>query len=116
MPSTPDDIVKDECGAAAAPAGLRALEEALDAIFSYSTIRGLVVDVRINAGGSDPYGLALASPLANTAQASSRTGPPINTAPYVRPEDRTLISSIAPICAWVGRMAPGQGAESRCRV
>ena len=46
-------------------AGLKALEEALDAIFSDSTIRGLVIDVRINFGGSDPYGLAIASRLAN---------------------------------------------------
>ncbi len=47
-------------------AGLQALEEALDAIFSDSTIRGLVIDVRINFGGSDPYGLEIASRLANT--------------------------------------------------
>jgi hypothetical protein len=47
-------------------AGLEALEGALDSIFSDSTIRGLVIDVRINFGGSDPYGLAIASRLANT--------------------------------------------------
>ncbi len=46
-------------------AGLKALEEALDAIFSDTTLRGLVIDVRINFGGSDPYGLAIASRLAN---------------------------------------------------
>jgi hypothetical protein len=47
-------------------AGLKALEGALDEIFSDSTIRAIVIDVRINFGGSDPYGLAIASRLANT--------------------------------------------------
>ena len=46
-------------------AGMKALDDALDAIFSDITIRGLVIDVRINFGGSDPYGLAIASRLAN---------------------------------------------------
>jgi hypothetical protein len=45
--------------------GLQALETALDAIFSGPTLRGLVIDVRINFGGADPYGLAIASRLAN---------------------------------------------------
>jgi hypothetical protein len=44
--------------------GLDALEGALDEIFSDSTLKGLVVDVRINFGGDDPYGLAIASRLA----------------------------------------------------
>ncbi|HEY7288162.1 MAG TPA: S41 family peptidase [Vicinamibacterales bacterium] len=44
--------------------GLTALEEALDAIFAdASSWSGLVIDVRINGGGSDPYGLAIASRL-----------------------------------------------------
>jgi hypothetical protein len=47
-------------------AGLVALEAALDTIFSDSKLRGLVFDVRINFGGADPYGLALASRLATT--------------------------------------------------
>ena len=42
-------------------AGLAALEAALDDIFSD---RALVIDVRINGGGADPYGLAIASRLA----------------------------------------------------
>jgi Peptidase family S41/Tricorn protease C1 domain len=45
--------------------GLQALETALDEIFSDSTLRALVIDVRINFGGADPYGLAIASRLAN---------------------------------------------------
>jgi Peptidase family S41 len=44
--------------------GLHALEEALDAIFAEApSWRGLVIDVRINGGGDDPYGLAIASRL-----------------------------------------------------
>jgi hypothetical protein len=44
--------------------GLTALEDALDAIFAdASSWPGLVIDVRINGGGSDPYGLAIASRL-----------------------------------------------------
>lgn len=45
--------------------GLAALEGALDTIFSDAlSWPGLVIDVRINGGGSDPYGLAIASRLA----------------------------------------------------
>jgi hypothetical protein len=44
--------------------GLTSLEEALDAIFAdASSWPGLVIDVRINGGGEDPYGLAIASRL-----------------------------------------------------
>jgi len=45
--------------------GLTALEAALDTIFTGADQwKGLVVDVRINGGGADPYGLAIASRLA----------------------------------------------------
>lgn len=44
--------------------GLIALEAALDTIFSDPRLKGLVIDVRINFGGADPYGLAIASRLA----------------------------------------------------
>lgn len=47
-------------------AGLAALEAALDDIFSDRALRALVIDVRINGGGADPYGLAIASRLATT--------------------------------------------------
>jgi C-terminal processing protease CtpA/Prc len=47
-------------------AGLVALEAALDSIFSDPKLRALVLDVRINFGGADPYGLAVASRLAST--------------------------------------------------
>ena len=44
--------------------GLVALEAALDTIFAGAGAwRGLVTDVRINGGGADPYGLAIASRL-----------------------------------------------------
>lgn len=45
-------------------AGLSALEAALDTIFSDPKLKSLVIDVRINFGGDDPYGLAIASRLA----------------------------------------------------
>jgi len=45
-------------------AGLTALESALDEIFSDPDLKALVIDVRINFGGEDPYGLAIASRLA----------------------------------------------------
>lgn len=45
-------------------AGLEALENALDEIFSDPNLKALVIDVRINFGGEDPYGLAIASRLA----------------------------------------------------
>jgi C-terminal processing protease CtpA/Prc len=44
--------------------GLQALEAALDAIFSDPALKQLVIDVRVNFGGFDPYGLAIASRLA----------------------------------------------------
>ena len=44
--------------------GLVALEAALDTIFTDPKLKGLVIDVRINFGGADPYGLAIASRLA----------------------------------------------------
>src|SRR5207247_10452404 len=44
---------------------LEALEKALDAIFKDSAkLTGLVIDVRINGGGSDVFGISIASRLA----------------------------------------------------
>jgi len=46
--------------------GLAALEAALDTIFAAtSRWKGMVIDVRINDGGADPYGLAIAARLAS---------------------------------------------------
>lgn len=47
-------------------AGLADLEAALDEVFSDATLKRLVIDVRINFGGADPYGLAIASRLATS--------------------------------------------------
>jgi len=47
-------------------AGLAALEAALDDICSDRALGALVIDVRINGGGADPYGLAIASRLATS--------------------------------------------------
>ena len=46
-------------------AGLVNLEKALDEIFSDAALKALVIDVRINFGGDDPYGLAIATRLAS---------------------------------------------------
>jgi hypothetical protein len=46
--------------------GQQALDAALDEIFSDANLSRLVIDVRFNSGGSDPYGLAIASRLATT--------------------------------------------------
>lgn len=44
--------------------GLEALESALDEVFAEArSWKGLVIDVRINNGGDDPYGLAIARRL-----------------------------------------------------
>jgi C-terminal processing protease CtpA/Prc len=44
--------------------GLEALESALDQVFAEAgSWSGLVIDVRINNGGDDPYGLAIARRL-----------------------------------------------------
>ncbi|MDQ6676392.1 MAG: S41 family peptidase [Acidobacteriota bacterium] len=43
---------------------LRALEGALDSIFSDRNLQGLVIDMRLSFGGSDELGLAIASRLA----------------------------------------------------
>ena len=44
--------------------GTAALEAALDTIFQNSArLRGLVIDVRLNGGGNDPWGVAVASRL-----------------------------------------------------
>jgi len=48
-------------------AGLAALEAALDTAFANArTWKGLVIDVRLNGGGADPYGIAIARRLTAT--------------------------------------------------
>jgi hypothetical protein len=45
-------------------AGLAELQSALDQIFSDTKLKALIIDVRLNSGGDDPYGLEIASRLA----------------------------------------------------
>jgi hypothetical protein len=79
--------------------GLAALESALDAIFEGAgSWKGLVIDVRINGGGADPYGLAIARRLtdrkylAYSKQAWNESSDPDSWTPaqpsYVEPSDR----------------------------
>lgn len=44
--------------------GLAALDAALDAIFTDPALKRLIIDVRVNFGGFDPYGVVIASRLA----------------------------------------------------
>ena len=75
-------------------AGLAALESALDEIFSDPNLKALVIDVRINFGGEDPYGLAIASRLA--------------TRPYVA---YTKVARIDPVDR--NKWSPGDRSEVR---
>lgn len=75
-------------------AGLAALESALDEIFSDPNLKTLVIDVRINFGGTDPYGLAIASRLA--------------TRPYVA---YTKVARIDPVHR--NKWSPGDKSEVR---
>jgi hypothetical protein len=47
-------------------AGSKVLQSALDQIFSDQSLKTLVIDVRVNGGGFDPWGLDIASRLATT--------------------------------------------------
>jgi C-terminal processing protease CtpA/Prc len=91
---------------------LKALESAMDKIFTDANLRSLVVDVRLSFGGSDELGLAIARRLASreylayTVQARSDSlkgdrwtpGDPIFVRPSARPSFHgpviELISSI----------------------
>jgi hypothetical protein len=79
--------------------GLAALEAALDTIFRQSRDwKGFVIDVRLNTGGADPYGLAIARRLTNvpyTAYAKQARSDPNDATKWtpeqpsvVRPTDR----------------------------
>jgi hypothetical protein len=79
--------------------GLTALESALDKAFANTRgWKGLVIDVRLNGGGADPYGLAIARRLTNTeyvAYAKQARSDPDDQAKWtaeqpsiVRPSDR----------------------------
>lgn len=88
--------------------GLVALEASLDTIFSDRRLSGLVIDVRINFGGADPYGLALASRLTDReylayskearADPADRTkwtpGQPSMVRPSTRPSFRGAVAEL----------------------
>ena len=42
---------------------LQCLDQTLDAIFTGAPLRGLIIDVRLNRGGDDPLGIAIAARL-----------------------------------------------------
>jgi hypothetical protein len=80
--------------------GLTALEEALDSIFAdAASWRGLVIDVRINGGGSDPYGLAIASRLATspyTAYSKQARSDPDDPSRWTEPQPSRVQPSSRP--------------------
>jgi hypothetical protein len=80
-------------------AGLAALKTALDEIFSDPQLKALVIDVRINFGGSDPYGLEIASRLATReylAYTKEARSDPVDRNKWT-PGDASMVSpSIAP--------------------
>jgi peptidase S41-like protein/tricorn protease-like protein len=80
--------------------GLAALEEALDAIFAdASSWPGLVIDVRINGGGEDPYGLAIASRLTGAeyvAYSKQARSDPANLASWTDPQPSVVRPSTRP--------------------
>jgi C-terminal processing protease CtpA/Prc len=78
-------------------AGLAALEAALDDIFSDRALEALVIDVRINGGGADPYGLAIASRLATSeylAYTKEARADPIDRSKWT-PGDRSVVQPSA---------------------
>lgn len=78
------------------------LDRALDAILTHERterLRGLVVDVRINGGGSDELGLRLASRLTDhgyTAYAKRTRNDPHDPARFTRPQPQQVRPADAP--------------------
>ena len=78
--------------------GLIALQSALDEIFSDSKLKGLVIDVRINFGGDDGYGLEIASRLATTdylAYTKVARADPVDRNKWT-PEDPSMVHPMRP--------------------
>jgi hypothetical protein len=93
------------------------LESALDAILSDADLRSLVLDLRINLGGNDSFGLAIASRFATTDylaytkqarnsptdRSSFTTGQPIMVHPSNRPSFRgPIVELIGPLTLSAG--------------
>ncbi|HKP28234.1 MAG TPA: S41 family peptidase [Gemmatimonadales bacterium] len=81
-------------------AGLIALEAALDTIFTGAdTWKGMVIDVRINGGGADPYGLAIASRLATQpylAYTKEARLDPVDPSQWTPGQDSRVLPSTRP--------------------
>jgi hypothetical protein len=81
------------------------LKRALDAMFTPSltrTLRGLIIDVRCNAGGDDALGLQVASRLTREpylAYAKRARNDPANPARFTRPQPITVAPARAPVYA-----------------
>jgi len=80
-------------------ANLSALESALDTIFSDPALRTLVIDVRVNRGGSDALGLAVASRLATRdylAYAKEARADPVDRTKWTPRDPSIVIPSSRP--------------------
>src|SRR5262245_42495957 len=81
-------------------AGLDALEAALDTIFTGADKwKGMVIDVRINGGGADPYGLTIASRLATkpyVAYTKEARLDPADQAKWTPGQDSRVVPSTRP--------------------
>ena len=81
-------------------AGLIALEAALDTIFtSAEKWKGMVIDVRINGGGADPYGLTIASRLATQpylAYTKEARADPVDPSKWTPGQDSRVVPSSRP--------------------
>src|ERR1044071_5667933 len=94
---------------------LAALESALDTIFADTRgWRGLIIDVRVNGGGADPLGLAIAARLTAapyTAYAKVARSDPLDPGRMTerQPSPRTRSRRRR------SRQAPAQSRRSRCR-
>lgn len=71
--------------------GVAALETFLDEIFAESGMEGLVIDLRMNGGGSDLYGLAIAQRLTRAPYS------PYVVSARVDPVDRSVFGEPVPI-------------------
>lgn len=80
--------------------GLAALEAALDtALANARTWKGLVIDVRLNGGGADPYGLAIARRLASapyTAYVKQARSDPIDATKWTAEQPSVVQPSTRP--------------------
>jgi C-terminal processing protease CtpA/Prc len=80
--------------------GLAALEAALDTAFaSAKTWKGLVIDVRVNGGGADPYGLAIArrlTPVTYTAYVKQARNDPYDDTKWSEPQPSVVQPSTRP--------------------